>query len=205
MRCPYCGSESIIWSYSSGDVICSECGSVIDRIYTYDECCLNQHQNLYSSLPTQTTQGLGLSKMTKEYLKLVKDLNKSRKLKGRVYIDHEMFLKYVSEGGNRVKVLKFRLNNVCGYPNEEYVEKVLDIMRKYPRLSSRTERAKKALALITLNMLHITKVNEVELTKLAGLSYVHVKRLTSILTKEKEFIKEVEKTLKNMEDIPIPT
>ena len=76
-------------------------------------------------------------------------------------------------------------NSKC--PNEDYVEKVLDITRKYPRLSSRTERAKKALALITLNMLHTTNVSERELIKFVGLSYVHIKRLTLTLAKEREF------------------
>ena len=31
MKCPYCGSENLVWR--EGQVVCSSCGSVIDRIY----------------------------------------------------------------------------------------------------------------------------------------------------------------------------
>jgi len=38
MKCPYCGSSEIIWDYKTGDMVCSTCASVIDKIY-YDNLC----------------------------------------------------------------------------------------------------------------------------------------------------------------------
>ena len=31
MRCPYCGSDKLVWR--DGQIVCSSCGSVIDRVY----------------------------------------------------------------------------------------------------------------------------------------------------------------------------
>ena len=36
MKCPYCGSNEIIWDYKTGDLICSTCASVIDKVYYND-------------------------------------------------------------------------------------------------------------------------------------------------------------------------
>lgn len=40
MKCPYCGSNNIIWDDKNGEIICASCGSVLDKIYygeIYDE------------------------------------------------------------------------------------------------------------------------------------------------------------------------
>ena len=34
MKCPYCGSENLVWK--DGEVVCTSCGSVIDRIYEHN-------------------------------------------------------------------------------------------------------------------------------------------------------------------------
>jgi len=33
MKCPYCGSTEIIWDSKGGNVVCANCGSVLDRVY----------------------------------------------------------------------------------------------------------------------------------------------------------------------------
>lgn len=32
-RCTYCGSDDMVWDFSTGSVICSACASVVDSIY----------------------------------------------------------------------------------------------------------------------------------------------------------------------------
>ena len=37
MKCPYCGSNEIIWDYKTGDVVCLRCASVIDKVFYTDQ------------------------------------------------------------------------------------------------------------------------------------------------------------------------
>jgi len=37
VECPYCGSRNIIWDYERGEIVCGECGTVFDKIYSFIE------------------------------------------------------------------------------------------------------------------------------------------------------------------------
>ncbi len=76
--------------------------------YVYDEYCLNHQLNINSLSPTQLSQDISPTKLTKEYLKLTKKLNKSRGLRDKVYIDHETLLNYVKEVVIELRYLSLR-------------------------------------------------------------------------------------------------
>ena len=51
MKCPYCGSSNLIWDSNSGNVVCADCGSVLDTIYDYDASNF-LHSDLSELLPS---------------------------------------------------------------------------------------------------------------------------------------------------------
>ncbi|MBP1358267.1 MAG: TFIIB-type zinc ribbon-containing protein, partial [Sulfolobus sp.] len=42
MKCPYCHGNEIVWDYKTGDLVCTSCGSVIDKIYSYENNVSNE-------------------------------------------------------------------------------------------------------------------------------------------------------------------
>lgn len=64
MRCPYCGSRNVVWDYSTGSIVCAECGSVLDSIYEYDAANFT-HSGLSELLPTYSAI---LSRKKKVYI-----------------------------------------------------------------------------------------------------------------------------------------
>ncbi len=195
MRCPYCGSLEVMWDYERGDVICTACGTVIEKIYV-----TNPSPRMNEDLETLKTDIRSfdpmpkLSRTTREYLKLLNELKHSKRLSGKARIDTARFMNYVKLGGNRVKVIKVDLVNTQ-LTYDSRVKKVLRIMKKYPRLFSRTDRAKIALALIAISLLTKEYLQIAKISRSTGLSRMHVRRLLKMVFKEEKFLSEVSKEL----------
>jgi len=184
LRCPYCGSSDLIWDYQRGEVVCARCASVIERIYVntishseYDTEVRQKNLRIGEPAPK-------LRKATKDYLKILESI----KNKNDVVIDVNAFWEY-QKTGRRVKLLKRRLNTEL--LNDYAVRVAMDVLRKYPKLSARTDRAKIAIALLAISLVKGTKLNMALLTKKVGLSKVHIKRLEKLVLKEKAFIDEL--------------
>ncbi|OYT52079.1 MAG: hypothetical protein B6U73_00625 [Desulfurococcales archaeon ex4484_204] len=188
MLCPYCRSRELFWDYERGEVICVRCGSVVDRIYYYDRLT-NQETLSIAQAPKRTSRALKPKPVTMKYLKL---LSRVKKL-SNVFIDNEAFMEYATKGGPHVKILKRPFNEEL--LNDSNVKTVLKIMSKYPRLSSRTERAKLALALLTLALLNSSYWSLNAISSNTGLSKVHVRRLLNLLRSERDFVREVKGSL----------
>ncbi len=199
MRCPYCGSNDIVWDYVRGDVICASCGTVLERIYVTE-----QHTNqelVQEPVKTRTCKRYGnnrrvtLTKYTSEYLKLIDKVKRSKRLKN-IVIDSEQLRRYVDGEGPPVKIFKRNPQNVQALLKDPKVKLVLEVMLRFPRLSSRTDRAKVALALMALMLLAGRRINAREVAEKSGISTMHARRLAKTLEENREFVEELKKAIK---------
>ena len=193
MICPYCGSKELIWDYSSGYIICSDCGSVLDRIY--EQTLLRLNEGLEDSVVSSSIKGnVKLKPITIRYLEL---LEKVKNKKRRLSIDSKAFLEYAEGKRPLVKVLTRNYNREVLL--REDVRKVINLMKKYPRLNSRTDRAKIAIALIAIRMANKEAINSAILKGIihdTSLSKAHIRRLIKLVRQEREFLKEVKNVIK---------
>ncbi len=199
MRCPYCGSNDIVWDYVRGDVICASCGTVLERIYVTEQHISQELVQEPVKIRTHKRYGkygrVTLTKYTSEYLKLMDKVRRSKRLKN-IVIDSEQLRRYVEGEGPPVKIFKRNPQNVEELLKDPKVKLVLEVMLRFPRLSSRTDRAKVALALMALMLLAGRKVNAREVAEKSGISAMHARRLVKTLKESREFVEELKKAIK---------
>jgi len=191
LRCPYCDSPNVVWDYEKGEIICEDCASVVEKIYVSSidrNYCITEIENekvrIHEFMPR-------LSKMTREYLKILKDVGG----KDSIVIDINAFLEY-QKTGRRVKVLRRRASpNVDLLLKDTTIRTTMSILQKYPRLSARTDRAKVAIALLALSLIKGAQDDISSLTKETGLSKVHIRRLEKLILKERLFIEELKEVI----------
>ena len=199
MRCPYCGSTNVIWDEERGEVVCMDCGSVIDRIYV-----LREDFRVEDSRPSRSRGSVRLSKTTKEFLKLLDRVKSSKKLKGKAVIDTTNFFDYVNGRRGRVKIIKLSTPYLRNLEKDKDISVVLELISKFPRLKSRTDRAKVALAMLTISLVKGGSINVSEVSRVTGLSRMHVRRLVKELSSQKAFMTEVRKNLIKFQQAPLP-
>mgnify|MGYP000088287828 CR=1 FL=1 len=192
MKCPYCGSSSIVWDYERGEIICMCCASVVDRIY-YDLNTIPSEEFREKAISnSHKAQGYPrLRSITLTYLRFIKKVSKHR----GIMVDNKAFLDYLNGKRPHVKILKRKFNE--GKLKDELISKVINAMSKYPRLKSRTDRAKLALALIALGIAKGDNMNKVmnKVRKDAKLSTTHVKRLIRLVMRESMFLRDVKEII----------
>jgi len=199
MKCPYCGSRNIVWDYARGDVICASCGSVLEKIYVIEQPTSKEF--MQGALKDDCYRGrrnnkrVTVTKYTSEYLKLMNKVKRSKRLRS-VVIDSEQLRKYVDGEGPPVKIFKRNPQDVQALLRDPKVKLVLEIMLRFPRLSSRTDRAKVALALIALMLLAGQRIDAREVAEKSGISIMHARRLAKTLKENKDFVNELKKFIK---------
>ncbi len=179
-----------MWDYQRGDIVCTKCGLVIDKILTTDTKVITQATNQQDI--RRKERGIKLSRYTIEYLKL---LEKTKNMKGKVKVRINSLQDIENCRVRQVKVFYREFNEEK--MKDRNVTKIMKIMSKYPKLKSRTDRAKLAIALITLYL--ITKSNNIPYSTIqndTGLSRVHIRRLIREIKRERTFIEEVKAILK---------
>jgi len=191
MRCPYCGSTNVVWDEERGEVVCMDCGSVIDRIYV-----LRKDYEERSPIRSYQVRGnVGVSRATKEFMKLLDNVKHNKKLRGRAIIDSNSFFNYINGKIGRVKIIRLSTPYLLSIRRNQEVSQVLKLINKYPRLNSRTERAKIALALIAISFIKERQVSVSEVSRVTGLSRMHVRRLIKELRTNKAFMGDVYRSL----------
>ncbi len=191
MKCPNCGCKELMWDFQRGDVICTNCGLVLDKILVLGSNTSNQVNEVLNNNSKGQSKPVRLSRITIEYLKL---LRKTKSMRGNVKVRIRSVEDIESSRIRQVKIFYREFNKDKLRDNR--VVKIMRIMDKYPRLKSRTDRAKLAIALIALHL--ITKANRLSYTSIqndTGLSRVHIRRLINEVKKERNFIEEVKAVL----------
>jgi transcription initiation factor TFIIIB Brf1 subunit/transcription initiation factor TFIIB len=174
-RCPYCNGI-LVWDYRTGDVVCSRCGAVIDRIFVME-------RDIQRDEAVSREARRGLPKTPKSYKMFVKMYDRISKGRKNIYINNTRFAD-VMNGGKQVRVYDSPRNNASKKTVEEdpLVRDILEkVVRRNPRLASRTERGKVAAALL-IKMLLIEKEKASsklfrEVASKSGASVGHIKRI----------------------------
>ncbi len=189
-KCPECGSTSILWDYKNGIIVCSNCGLVIDNVYDYT-VYYNQDQNNHGTRKIRLISEYQYIKMkSRRYrdihnrLKILEPLI-SRKLKRYLTIDEKALKEYLNGLRPHVKIFKYHKEIQASIEAKILIEKVIN---KDPVLTSRTDRAKIALALIILDILSNGKPDIYKIARKTSISVTHVRRLLKLLEERKHII-----------------
>jgi len=193
-ECPYCKCNELVWCFTEGHVVCSNCGIVLDRIYDYtplpkrSTVLENGSHNHSATLYSYETKIKRINHAYRNYEKLVKKYSRLRP--GLRVKDEAMMLAYK---GYKVKMVKMIVNEKTEEIKKEMLssdkvfETILKEFTKYPRVASRTDRVK--LALATIIYTEINKGIRPSFTGVAkrfGISIVNLRKAYNVLKKYKD-------------------
>lgn len=176
MICPECLSKNtIIWDYKNGVLVCSACGTVLDRLYDF-EC--NRTININSEIHEYTKKSLNERTVRIErylrlcenrvnmYFKVFRKFNLRPGVKVKDEVVKELTL------GKKVKLVKtltrcnaVDLSSVLSGSELEQARIILNLINEYPRLASRTDRVKQALAVLILYKIRNINVSYSEIAR----------------------------------------
>mgnify|MGYP001772548240 CR=1 FL=1 len=167
MRCPYCGSENIVWDNSTGDIICASCGTVLDKIYNSEAYGGNDDERVYTSKIVYN-----------EFYKKIKRIDKWRKrfMGRRVMVYNGMIIKETSL--NALKIIE---------SDERYLI-LYDIINSIPEFKNKDIRYKLALGLYFIDkkeykrLKMMLEIREKYIAKiLNGMSRKEKEKITNII------------------------
>ena len=190
-----CGPENIVWDYKKGEVICSKCGTIIDRIYSLDNVNSGTSDETRYSFVYKEKYYRWIKNKEKSYKKFKIILNKINKIKSKtnkIEINNDSFEYYIKTG-KQIFILKNKNENNKIFNDEEILEIIEKFIKKDPILNSRTRRAKVAAALIIKSLTVNGKSNKKlankvlkEISQKTGTSISQVRRLYNyIIDKDK--------------------
>jgi hypothetical protein len=167
MRCPYCGSEELVWDYRSGFVVCPYCGCVADSIAVHQPLA-GSDENGYSRKSVERLYRLerGLRR------RLVREATKRFELekKGFVFIDNRPV-------HPRSLAALRTLESNAGV--KELVEEGLTVVEAVsPTALCKSLRGRYALAYAVAKLLRGEELNLRELEKLFSVSRATAFRLS---------------------------
>ncbi len=190
-RCPYCGSY-LVWDYTTGDVICSSCGVVVDRIVVSTGTINLTHEESYQDDKRQASRrSMGYVKAGNVYRKY---MTVARHLLARgsdFEINEKNFEEYLQGKRGHVRlIISSKSREALKYAERDAeVKKILrEIIPKIPSLNSRTDRARVAAALLIKLLLNKNRVSSTDLRKVSqttGVSASHIRRLYNTVMKLK--------------------
>lgn len=185
----------MVWDVGRGTVICSECSTVVDSIYVSEGEFEHDSETMKGRISAVTRKFGKLTDVSVKYLMILKEIRYSPLL----YVDSNSFNKYLVLG-KRVKVIKRRTS----IPKNETLDKIVAIMSKYPKLCSRTDRAKYAIAMIAYTLVMEGGVNPSKLSKQLGLSKTHIRRLLRVVDSSQKFLSEVRRLTQSTLTVTCP-
>jgi transcription initiation factor TFIIIB Brf1 subunit/transcription initiation factor TFIIB len=152
LKCTQCGGV-LVWDYERGEVVCSSCGLVVDKITTLEAWSyrVNNNEVEQGRREADVATIRNRAQSSREYrrlLKIYKLANKMVKEKPWLEVDYEK----VIESGKFVLTVKSKasikaLKNIVEYGYMELVKEGLDYISSVnPALLARSERSKYALA-----------------------------------------------------------
>jgi len=187
LRCPFCGSENLIWDFATGAIICASCGSVIDVIYeaeppyhrlSYKKASVAEAV-LYREKTRLSKQRLSLISMrTAMYTKIARRIRKNR------VVNERALLAMLSGSQRRVRLIEHRIDELLRQRlngDLAYLKRYLDIIDNDPVLSSRTFRGKVALAMMIHQLATRGSVDLKCIAKELEMSLTHLKRLEKLV------------------------
>lgn len=160
--------DKLIWDYRTGDIICRNSGLVVGKIYDYEPA--EEEKGFFKGEKKEI--GKISFKAPRSYILYRKLQRKMRKRK--LSLNEEMFKQYMRTG-KQLMVLSFP-----GFSEEEILGRdeslrgLYEEIKRDPRFSGRTARAKIAIAMM------VKGYENREISALTGLSSSHIARLKKL-------------------------
>jgi len=201
MKCEICGSDNLIWDYTRGDIICTSCGTIISPIYEYRTI-------YFKSLDEERHRATGLkAKQLRFHERLLKNkyneslqrlqlYNSMLTSKKNIVVNELAFQEYLVGQRPRVKILMHERDPELKRFIDENprLSKLLKVIENIPKLGSRTLRGKVAAAYTMYIMLQGMNPDPTEVSKIAGISTVHAKRIIAEVRKHRGIIERLKKS-----------
>lgn len=180
--CVFCGSAEIIHDPCSGYVVCGDCGSVLDTIYSYPA-------------PRPGDRARPVKKAGREILRRRRAAIPAIagwRLKKNLYISKDA-LQQFGGGARPLRVLRHPRESAAeellmAHP---HLRKILEVMEDYPRLYSRTLRGRVAVALIAYAIASGGEVDARKISDTFGLARPSVYRIYRRVLQHTSFISRV--------------
>lgn len=201
-RCIYCGSIDIIHDPGRGYTVCSNCGSIIDVIYDSDSVLYSRigspgeqpragQKRGYSAEKGSRVRVATIASAGKAY-KIYRNIVGGKKLKKGVFVSSEA-LQDLMAGRKPSRVFEHASNKVVTEFLEKspVLKKVIDIMKEYPSIYSRTARGRVAAAYIAAKMVMRDPISLSILSRFFNISKVHLRRIRSVLEESREFLNRI--------------
>ena len=197
LRCPFCGSENLIWDFATGSIICTSCGSVIDVIYEYE----NGHHNPTATYRRSSVVDAVLykEKTAKNRRRLMLIMSRTalysrirRRIRKERIVNEEAFIALASGVKPQRHLIEHRMDEKLRRrlaTDLSYLVPYLEIVERDPVLSSRTFRGKVAIAMILHSMRTTGRPCLKRIAQELRMSLTHVKRLEKLVLKRIKVLK----------------
>jgi len=182
--CPYCGGQ-LIWNYASGEVVCSSCGAVVEKIYDYSPPLPVENEELWREIRIKRNpkKNRFLLKYRRDY-KLYREAVSYLRDKPWLEIDYDKY--FVT--GRLVNTIKSRATiNAEKMISEnglwDIVERGLKIVESLnPAVLARSARGKYALAYMVARYLESRSLPHLdEVTKIFNISETSYRRMVKLI------------------------
>ncbi len=149
-QCPLCGGP-LIWDYEKGEVICSNCGYVVDRIYDYGPPRVDESEEIWREIRIRNNPRRNpLTRKYRHHYRLYREAESYVRGKPWLEIDYDKFF----ETGKMVNTIKSRATIEAEKKIEDrklwgVINRGIEYIRKtHPIALARSGRGKYALAYI---------------------------------------------------------
>ncbi|GAY26587.1 zinc finger TFIIB-type domain protein [Desulfurococcaceae archaeon AG1] len=200
-RCSYCGSTDIVYDLSRGYTVCTNCGSVNDIIYNSDSELYSRisypeelsaiYRRSHNNKHWHQEEVIRLDSIGKAY-KIYRGLVSKKRLKKGVFVSNEA-LQDLMAGRKPSRIFDHINNKVVTefLERSPVLKKVIDIMKEYPSIYSRTTRGKAAAAYIAAKMAIRDPVSLSTVSRFFNLSMVHLRRIKRSLETSKDLLSKI--------------
>jgi len=169
MQCPYCGGQ-LVWDYQYGEVVCNNCGTVVEKIYDYNSPRPDESEELWRMIRIKRNpKHNNIARKYRRDYKLYREAERYVRGKPWLELDYDKYF----ETGKLVNTIKSKATiraekNIVESGLWSVVEHGLKYIESVnPALLSRTARGKYALAYMVATYLNkkafppLTEVMEV--------------------------------------------
>ncbi|MDT7888033.1 MAG: TFIIB-type zinc ribbon-containing protein [Desulfurococcales archaeon] len=193
LSCMYCGSTELVHDLHTGYVVCSSCGSVLEIIYESESEALKRYSRAEGNEDGRVPRRIDKRPRRIGYMyKIYRRVVENRRLRKGVVVRADAIASLA--GGGKLCRLFTHMNDGAIeslLDRSPILRKVLDIMRDYPSLYSRTTRGKIATAYIAAKVASKDPIMYSQVSKFFGLSKVHIRRIKSAVENTKDLLSRI--------------
>jgi len=196
--CIYCGSAEVVYDALTGYMVCSSCGSVLEAMYECEGEVIKRLGYGRDGGRASYRAGSPIPPAGRLY-KIYRRVVGGRRLRKGVRVKDDA-LEDMARGARGGRIFTHVRDKVVEdlLEGSPILKKILDIMRDYPNIYSRTTRGRAAAAYIAAKIVSRDPIIYNRASKFFGLSRVHIKRIKEAVERSGELLLRVSV----IEDLP---